>query len=350
MSPEEAMHLRTTIFSDYFRKHLNLLEELKKENNVKEKLRTKLQKNIIGNQNLEKVNLHNESRNDKAEKDKTEIENLSVPNLMEVENNPKRLKTQNQPKLVIKAQTLESLSENKRENNMDALNEIIFDVKQRTLNNQTINYDQNQIACENQSQISFILNKPQAKSSGLELQTDNVMAIKDTSPVIEQRKKVQGDKMHCTLCKKYYYKSQRHFCFTVSDGDGKEILCNLCEHRSDNIKSFKIHFCLKHFQEYKDNVEKNYAGWPLMPCPSCDKVFANAELLLQHIQDIHDREDTVLDYSGIIEGTYELTDASAYCEENKPNSPVVDFKCRECGMRFSKNETLKAHEDLHGKK
>ena len=71
MSPEEAMHLRTTIFSDYFRKHLNLLEELKKENNVKEKLRTKLQKNIIGNQNLEKVNLHNESSNDKAEKDKT---------------------------------------------------------------------------------------------------------------------------------------------------------------------------------------------------------------------------------------------------------------------------------------
>ena len=82
MSPEEAMHLRTTIFSDYFRKHLNLLEELKKENNVKEKLRIKLQKNIIVNQSLEKVNIHNESRNDKAEKDKTEIENLSVPNLM----------------------------------------------------------------------------------------------------------------------------------------------------------------------------------------------------------------------------------------------------------------------------
>ena len=353
MSPEEAMHLRTTIFSDYFRKHLNLLEELKKENNVKEKLRIKLQKNIIVNQNLEKVNLHNESRNDKAEKDKTEIENLSVPNLMEVENNPKRLKTQKlhipTPKLVIKAQTLESLSENKRERNMDALNEMIFDAKQPTLKDQTINYDQNQIAYLNhQSQISFKLNKPPEKSSGLELQTDNVMAIKDTSPVIEQRKKVQGDKMHCTLCRKYYYISQKHYCFTVSNG--KEILCNLCEYRFDSIKTFKIHFSLKHFQEYKDNVEKNYAGWPLMPCPSCDKVFANAEFLLQHIQDIHDREDTVLDYSGIIEGTYELTDASAYCEENKPNSPVIDFKCRECGMRFSKNETLKAHEDLHGKK
>ena len=376
LSYEEVLHFKSSIFSDYFRKHLNLLEERRKETKVEEEF-SKKQNNVI--ENLEKVIQNNEFRNNKAEKTKTEIE---IPNIMDVENNPKRLRTQKKhiqtQKFVIKAQTLESLSENMRKRHMEALNEKIFDSKQPTLKDQTNIYNKNRISCSNQSQSSFKIKKTLISSSGLELQTDNVMAIKDTSPDINQRKKANGgDKLHCTLCRRYYYISQRHYCFTVSNG--KEILCNLCEHRFDTIKSFKIHFSLKHFQEYKDKVEKHVAkkcrtclkefensvamivhvreehegnstGWPMMPCPSCDRVCANADLLLQHIQDIHDREDTVLDYSGIIEGTYELTDASAYCDENNPNSPVIDFKCRQCGMRFSKNETLQAHENLHGKK
>ena len=328
LSYEEVLHFKSSIFSDYFRKHLNLLEERRKETKVEEEF-SKKQNNVI--ENLEKVIQNNEFRNNKAEKTKTEIE---IPNIMDVENNPKRLRTQKKhiqtQKFVIKAQTLESLSENMRKRHMEALNEKIFDSKQPTLKDQTNIYNKNRISCSNQSQSSFKIKKTLISSSGLELQTDNVMAIKDTSPDINQRKKANGgDKLHCTLCRRYYI-SQRHYCFTVSNG--KEILCNLCEHRFDTIKSFKIHFSLKHFQEYKDKVEKhvakkcrtclkefensvamivhvreehegNSAGWPMMPCPSCDRVCANADLLLQHIQDIHDREDTVLDYSGIIEGT-----------------------------------------------
>ena len=382
LSYEEAIHFKSIIFSDYFRKHLNLLEERRKETKVEEEFSKKQQNNVIEKQNLEKVIQNNEIRNDKAEKTKTEIEKLKIPNLVDVENNPKRLKTQKKhiptQKFVIKAQTLESLSENMKKRHIEALNEMIFDSKQPTLKDQTNIYNKNKISSSNQSQISFQINKTLISSSGLELQTDNVMAIKDTSPDINLRKKANGgDKLHCTLCRRYYYVSQRHYCFTVSNG--KEILCNLCEHRFDSIKSFKIHFSLKHFQEYTDKVVKHVAkkcrtcfkefensvamivhvkeehegkstGWPMMHCPSCDRIFANADLLLEHIKDIHDREDTVLDYSGIIEGTCELTDASAYCIENNPDSPLIDFKCRECGMRFSKNETLQAHENLHGKK
>ena len=88
----------------------------------------------------------------------------------------------------------------------------------------------------------------------------------------------------------------------------------------------------------------------MMPCPSCDKIYANADFLLEHIKDIHEKDETVLDYSGINEGTYEVTEASAYYEEKKAietNTRSMALKCRECGMQFSKNETLKAHENLH---
>ena len=351
---EEARQIKTGIFSDYFRKHLNLLDERKNETEYKEMSIKKQQKSLKENQSndLQKVIVSN----DKSEQNLHNTMKGAVDNSIDNESIPKRPKLEQiqipKQDLVIKAQTLNSLLQDKKrmKSNMDALNEKIFNSIQPTV------------------QSSIIINRTVTSSSGLQL--DKVMAKNDGN-------RVHGDKIHCPLCKRYYYISQRHYCFNVSQG--KEICCNLCDKRFDRIKQFKTHFGLKHFQEYRDKVEKHGVqkcgtcleefdntiamivhvreehegkskGWPMMPCPSCDKIFANADFLLEHIKDIHERDETVLDYSGIIEGTYEVTEASAYYEEKKSietNTPVMALKCRECGMQFSKNETLKAHENLH---
>ena len=365
---EEARQIKTGIFSDYFRKHLNLLDERKNETEYKEMSIKKQQKSLKENQSndLQKVIVSN----DKSEQNLHNTMKGAVDNLIGNESIPKRPKLEQiqipKQDLVIKAQTLNSLLQDKKrmKSNVDALNEKIFNSQQSTLKDQKV---------PSNSQSSIIMNS--TSSSGLQI--DKVMAIRGSSSAKNDGNRVHGEKIHCPLCKRHYYISQRHYCFNVSQG--KEICCNLCDKRFDRIKQFKTHFGLKHFQEYRDKVEKHGVqkcgtcleefdntiamivhvreehegkskGWPMMPCPSCDKIFANADFLLEHIKDIHERDETVLDYSGIIEGTYEVTEASAYYEEKKSietNTPVMALKCRECGMQFSKNETLKAHENLH---
>ena len=367
---EEARQIKTGIFSDYFRKHLNLLDERRNETKCQEMSIKKQQKSLKENQSndLQKVIVSN----DKSEQNLHNTMKGAVDNSIDNESIPKRPKLEQiqipKQDLVIKTQTLNSLLQDKKrmKSNVDALNEKIFNSQQSTLKDQKV---------PSNSQSSIIMNSTLTSSSGLQI--DKVMAIRGSSSAKNDGNKVHGEKIHCPLCKRHYYISQRHYCFNVSQG--KEICCNLCDKRFDRIKQFKIHFGLKHFQEYRDKVEKHGVqkcgtcleefdntiamivhvreehegkskGWPMMPCPSCDKIFANADFLLEHIKDIHERDETVLDYSGIIEGTYEVTEASAYYEEKKSietNTPVMALKCRECGMQFSKNETLKAHENLH---
>ena len=368
---EEARQIKTGIFSDYFRKHLNLLDERKNETKYKEMSIKKQQNSLIEKQSndLKKVI----KSNDKSEPNLSNPIKEAVDHVFDNESIPKRPKWEQiqipKQDLVIKAKTLNSLLQDKKrmKSNMDALNEKIFDSQQPTFKDQKVPL--------NQSQSSIIMNRTLTNSSGLQI--DKMMAIRDSSSAKNDGNRVHGDKIHCPLCKRYYYISQRHYCFNVSQG--KEICCNLCEKRFDSIKPFKTHFGVKHFQEYRDKVEKygvqkcgtcleefentvamivhvreehegKSKGWPMMPCPSCDKIYANADFLLEHIKDIHEKDETVLDYSGIIEGTYEVTEASAYYEEKKAietNTRSMALKCRECGMQFSKNETLKAHENLH---
>ena len=403
LSNEEARSIKTTIFSDYFRKHLNLIDEQKKGTKGNEKcIKDQLDKNIVEKNHKIASKNHELGKEIEVITDKVEINNLANLSLqkplkekIDMNSHPKRprLAQNNKPlsqDLILKAQPLDSIIIDKRKINMEALNEKIFDAKLPTVKNQTQALNQCLVPSLNQNsylnnqnqdfsiiknQVSMKVNRTLTSSTGLALQIDKVMAIKESSPVNNVRNTGQGYKIHCPLCKRYYYTSQRHYCFTVSNG--KEICCNMCEKRFDSINSFKIHFSMKHFQEYRDKVEAQTAkqcgtcltefenaesmivhvreehegkprGWPMMHCPSCDQVFANADYLLEHITDIHERDETVLDYSGIIEGTYKLTEASVYYEEIKKDTP--NFKCMECGMRFSKNETLIAHQNLHVKK
>ena len=285
LSLEEANHVKTKIFSDYFRKHLNLLDEQKTKSKGEEKCNTKHQNTFVENQNIGKEFQNRDLRKSVKVISKKADENNPVKENIDNESNHKRLKLEQiqMPKqeLFIKAQPLDSFDDKRKIKRTGALNEKIFDACQPAIRNQST-FHQEQDSSLNQSQRSIKMNKTFTTSSGLELQIDKVMEIKESSQVknktnqqfscticnlemggtisfesierlsqhdLEEHKSegyyicpvcynrnesktdllkhyslthrtLQGgynDKIHCPLCKKYYYLSKRHYPYLTGD-------------------------------------------------------------------------------------------------------------------------------------
>ena len=140
LSNEEARSIKSTTFSDYFRKHLNLLDERKKENEG-EKSEKKRPVCLTPKKKLDEVH-DNINIQQKEHRKGMTIVKVTKDN---IETNSKRPKLDQihpaDPKqnIVLKVQPLDIL-EDKRKNkeNMVILNESIFNTQQPKSDNQTI--------------------------------------------------------------------------------------------------------------------------------------------------------------------------------------------------------------------
>ena len=352
LSNEEARSIKSTTFSDYFRKHLNLLDERKKENEG-EKSEKKRAVCLTPKKKLDDVH-ENINIQQKEHRKGMTIVKVTKDN---IETNSKRPKLDQIPpadrkkNIVLKVQTLDSL-EDKRKNkeNMVILNESIFNTKQPKSDNQTIKSNLEQLNSVKTNEII-------KRSSGPELEIDNVMSVVN-APVED----VRNMDFSCIMCDCSYASVME-----LSQHDREEHLsedryiCPVCCSRNRRKEDLLMHYSIVHHYGRKcqscgiyfstKSEMKNHYCRPLYEartaqtniyhqCKLCKAGLPGYEALRAHYAYYCSRRDKMKSFCFLCDKFFVKTKIH-FCYTVKGKN----FVCNLCRKNFDSLESLMPHFD-----